>query len=294
MELLHLKYFIRVAERNNISKAAAEFHVVSSAVSNHIKALEQELGVSLFYRNGNCITLNENGKILYRHAKTLLRLIDDSKKEISDNSEKLDYELIIATATLPKLIPHIIQDFKKRYPDIKLRIVQFQKYINIDDTDCDLLLYSSDARTLAPHSRTIYEERIGLAVSEQNPLARQTGVNAKQMAEEKFIRRSYLSDFRRLTDKYLNALGIQPETALISDYPPFINELVASNMGVALLPQLTWLYAREKNIRFLRIQDVEMFRYINIQWRTAGYLSRAAEIFIRHITDYFQNLELPE
>ena len=44
MELLHLKYFIRVAERNNISKAAAEFHVVSSAVSNHIKALEQELG----------------------------------------------------------------------------------------------------------------------------------------------------------------------------------------------------------------------------------------------------------
>ena len=86
----------------------------------------------------------------------------------------------------------------------------------------------------------------------------------------------------------------RPETALISDYPPFINELVASNMGVALLPQLTWLYAREKNIRFLRIQDVEMFRYINIQWRTAGYLSRAAEIFIRHITDYFQNLELPE
>ena len=294
MEILHLRYFIRAAELNSISKAAAEFHVFSSAVSNHIKSLEQELGVPLFHRSGNRISLNANGEILYRHARRLLNLLEDTRKEIADNCGRLDYELTIATSTLPKLIPFIIRDFKRKFPEVRLRIVQYQKYINIDDTSSDLHLYASDPQSLAPCSRTIYQEEIGLAVSKDHPLADLRSVSAAHLAREKFIRRSYLSDFRQLSDKYFHILGIHPETVLISDYPPFINELVASNMGVALLPLLTWLYAREKNIHFLRIQDARVFRCINIQWRRNGYLSRAAEQFIQHITEYFQNLRIPQ
>ena len=59
MELQDLMYFIRVSELKSISKTAAEYQVVPSAISNHIGSLEQELGYRLFDRNMNAMLINE-------------------------------------------------------------------------------------------------------------------------------------------------------------------------------------------------------------------------------------------
>lgn len=68
------------------------------------------------------------------------------------------------------------------------------------------------------------------------------------LSGENFGRGSHLSDYQKIIDRYMKFLGIEPSSSIISDYPPFINELIATNMGVSFLPQLSWYFSREKNI----------------------------------------------
>ena len=65
MELLQLKYFADAAVTQNFSRTAKSFFVPTSAVSQSIKRLESELGVKLFSRQANKITLNENGAAFF-------------------------------------------------------------------------------------------------------------------------------------------------------------------------------------------------------------------------------------
>ena len=57
MNTLQLKYFLRTAELNSVSKAAQEAHIFAPAISNYIKALEEELGTKLFHRNRGELSL---------------------------------------------------------------------------------------------------------------------------------------------------------------------------------------------------------------------------------------------
>ncbi|MCC2231337.1 hypothetical protein LKD81_10070 [Lachnospiraceae bacterium CLA-AA-H215] len=84
------------------------------------------------------------------------------------------------------------------------------------------------------------------------------------LSGENLGRGSHLSDYQKIIDRYMKFLGIEPSSSIISDYPPFINELIATNMGVSFLPQLSWYFSREKNIRLLNIKGAEFVRYINI------------------------------
>lgn len=290
MNSLQMKYFLRVAELSSISKAAHEYHIASSAISNHIKALEQELGTEFFDRNGNQMTLNSNGKILYEYGQKILCALDDAEKEIADANGRLNYNLKISTLTIPRTIPIIVKRFKEHYPELKLQISQYQKYNEKLDYDSDVVIYSTEIPLRKENSCILYEEPILLAVSKEHPLAGEKEIEIKRLANEKFIRRSEFTDFRRnIEDRYFEAFGIHPSTAIVTDYPPLINKLVALNFGIAFMAQLTCMYAQEELVP-LRIKGVDLRRYINISWKNHGYRSVATKLFVDFTVDFFKNL----
>lgn len=291
MDLAQLQYFIRVAELDSISKAASELNVATSTVSNQIAALEQELGTPLFNRSRNNLSLNSNGKILYQYANRISNYVADAKKEVSDRNHHLDYELRIATMTIPRVIPHIIEGFRKQYPDIHPHVVQYQNYSNITELNCDVMIYPTETPVLSTNARVLYEEPIMLALSKNHPLASQKEIAASELAHEAFIRRSNLSNLRHLTDNYMKILGISPPTALVSDYPPFINQLIAQNMGIAFMPYLTWYYSPNEDIVMANILGTHFTRYINIAWRNDSYVSQACRNFFQYTTDFFNQLK---
>jgi len=72
MELRHLRYFIAVAEHENVTRAAAKLRVSQPGVSHQIHELEEEIGFLLFTRSGKSVRLTVAGRIFFSEARDIL------------------------------------------------------------------------------------------------------------------------------------------------------------------------------------------------------------------------------
>ncbi|MGA8656563.1 MAG: LysR family transcriptional regulator [Chthoniobacterales bacterium] len=72
MELRHLRYFVRVAETENVSRAALKLHISQPALSRQIRDLEDEIGVSLLERTAKSVSLTEAGRLFLDEARAVL------------------------------------------------------------------------------------------------------------------------------------------------------------------------------------------------------------------------------
>ena len=82
MDNRQLRYFAKVIETGNLTRAAAALHVAQSAVSMHMRHLEEELGVALLVRSRAGVKPTAHGQLLFEHALTILRQFEQARQEV--------------------------------------------------------------------------------------------------------------------------------------------------------------------------------------------------------------------
>src|SRR3954470_3517475 len=82
MELRHLRYFVAVAEAENVTRASAKLRVAQPAISRQVRDLEEELGVPLFERSAKSLRLTDPGRIFLEEARAVLQRADDAVKAV--------------------------------------------------------------------------------------------------------------------------------------------------------------------------------------------------------------------
>ena len=116
MELRHLRYFIAVAEEQNVTRAAARLHLSQPPLTRQIQDLEEELGVALFERHGKSIRLTEAGEVFLEEARACLERVDQAVKIVRGKRHIVEFHLGYAPSPSAEILPGLIRKFGEVAP----------------------------------------------------------------------------------------------------------------------------------------------------------------------------------
>ena len=122
MELRLLRYFLTVAKEQSFTKAAEQLHITQPTLSRQMAAFEEDLGITLFIRNGKKISLTDEGILLKRRALEILNLEERTIEELKGKEEVVEGTITIgcgefaAVETLAK----ICKTYKEKYPLVQI------------------------------------------------------------------------------------------------------------------------------------------------------------------------------
>lgn len=122
MELRHLRYFVAVAEEQNVTRAAARLHVSQPPLTRQIHDLEAELGVALFARSGKTIRLTDAGRVFLDEAKASLKRVEDAVRAVRSVACGAQGELHLGYAPTPtvEILPKLLKAFRRRFPGVRV------------------------------------------------------------------------------------------------------------------------------------------------------------------------------
>jgi DNA-binding transcriptional LysR family regulator len=125
MDLRQLEIFVKVAELKSFSKAALALFLTQPTISEHIRTLEQELGVRLLDRLGRGAEPTSAGRLLLSHATRMLQLQRETLQAMDSFQGRLAGDLLVAASTIPGeyVLPPLIGRFKEKFPDIAITLL---------------------------------------------------------------------------------------------------------------------------------------------------------------------------
>jgi len=124
MELRHLRHFVKVAETENVSRAALRLHISQPAVSRQIRDLEDELGFALFKRNGKKVRLTEEGCAFLDQARAVLQRMDDAVRDVRAlaNQKQIELHIGYCSYAVDPLFHRIMTTYRNLMPKVRLKL----------------------------------------------------------------------------------------------------------------------------------------------------------------------------
>lgn len=292
MELRQLQYTLQIAADKNFSRAAEKLHIAQPSLSQQLSKLEKELGVLLFQRNTSTVELTHAGASFVEHAQKIMDAVEQLRQEMSDISQLRKGKVIVGSMPITgsHLLPRVLPAFKKSYPDIEITLLE-DSSLNLEKLTAsgkaDLSLLSLPLTEPSLSWVPVGVETIDLAVPPQHPLALRVHkhpaklTSLSELKDEAFIVLKKGQGFRKLTFDLCREAGFEPNVVFESNNIETIQSLVATGMGVTLVPHFI---ARAKRSEFipvyLPLAEPVPSRTLVVAYRNGRYLSKAADAFI--------------
>jgi len=194
MELRHLRYFVTAAEELNISRASARLRVSQPAVSRQIHDLEDELGVALFNRDNNGLSMTNAGESFLAHARDILRKSDEAATHMNSFRRQPLKELAIGyiASVLDSILTPALKRFTSKNGDTKVRLKELppqDQVKGLRDGSIDLALLGNPCPELAVEFEVVVLRRIALqaVLPEDHKLAKRARIGLEELKDETFI-----------------------------------------------------------------------------------------------------------
>jgi DNA-binding transcriptional LysR family regulator len=124
MELRHLRYFVAVAEAENVTRAAARLRVAQPAISRQIRDLEEELGLALFERSAKAVRLTDAGRTFLEEARAVLQRADEAVQTVRAIAGGVRGELHVgyAPSLTVQILPRALRKFQAELPGVRVSL----------------------------------------------------------------------------------------------------------------------------------------------------------------------------
>lgn len=240
MDFKKLRTFQCAANTLNFSLASNELGYVQSAVTNQIKALEDELKVKLFERNGRGVQLTPSGQELLKYTEKLMCLREEAKLAVSHRDADSPIRIGGHETVITYYLPDLISSYRKIEPNIRFSIQstpvsQIKNDLLSGKLDVAFILEKPFKRS-GLYCHTYKDEQIVVVCSPENGLAKNAIIEPQALRHEPLLLTEtgccYRNQFERILIE-AGAYNVQQVSEFIS--LETIKQCVKLNMGVAAL-----------------------------------------------------------
>lgn len=256
MKLQQLRYIWEVAQRGlNVSAAAEHLHTSQSGVSKQVLALEQELGVQIFIRNGKHLAgMTPAGEAIVEQAGVLLQKADNLKRLAADFRHDSVGDLAIATTHTQSryVLPNVIQTFIAKYPDVSLQLhqgtpVQIAELAALGTVDFAIATEALDQFSDLIMMPCYRWNRVVL-VPQDHPLADVETLTLADLASYPLV--TYVSGFtgRSRLDDAFDREQLAPRVVFTAADADVIKTYVRLGMGIGIVASMAWDSEKDRDL----------------------------------------------
>lgn len=243
MDLRRLEIFAKVAELGSFSRAAEALFLTQPTISEHVRALEDELGVQLLDRLGRGATPTRAGQLLLGYARRMLTLSREAHQALDRFQGRMSGELVVGGSTIPGeyVLPALVGQFKAKYPDISISLLigstrQVSDWLDEGRVEVGVVGARPAARTLA--ARELMADELVVVVAATHPWARRGTITLADLQTEPMVVRERGSGSRDAVEHALHEAGIAPATLRVvgeMGSTQAVKQAVRAGVGIALI-----------------------------------------------------------
>ena len=297
MELRVLKYFITIANEQNISRAAEIIHITQPTLSRQIIELEEEIGVKLFERNrqNRKFILTDEGVRFYNYAVQITELSQKTVEEFKSNSSQISGKIYIGAGETESLtsIARAFKKIRESHPKIEIGLFSGDASIICERLDrglCDFAVFIGFKNVEKYNHLTLpQKDRWGLLTRKDNPLAKYKSIKKENLLEhyEPLFVSAQSSRHRELLHWFggsMEKYNITGTYNLIYNAAIFAKENIASCLTLEGLNDIS----SESSLCFVPLEPA-IYSEVYLAWKKDRELSKAAKHFLETLESDFSN-----
>ncbi|MCR9293133.1 MAG: LysR family transcriptional regulator [bacterium] len=286
MELDQLRYFLRVAERRNFTRAAEELLISQPALSRSIQKLEAELGQPVFERKTKSVSLTEAGQLLQARAQQVLSILDDTKAEITDDGQTGRIRVGAIPTIAPYFLPSVLKSFSLEYPSAQIVVQEsttevLLKACNQGKIDLAVIALPVPAKYL--EIEELFEEELFLVLPPDHALASQDQIRLSDVKAYPFV---LLDEAHCLADNIVSFCrhrSFQPVSVERTSQLAMVQELVSLSHGISMIPAMARRCDQSDRRVYRSLTRPRPKRTVAVVWNSYRFQSRLLIAFRRHL-----------
>ena len=281
MEFLHLTTFTTVAQMGSFTTAGRSLRLSQSTISQHIKTLEDELGMPLFIRTTRQVRLTDAGERFLGHAHRLLNQAAQVQQDMTQLSEGVQGHSTVGT--LPSLAVHLlapaIHRLQQRYVEVKVQIregSQLELEADVQSGEVDFGVMELPVHTQQLQSHLLLREPYNVLVPRGHRLATRRQVRLHELAHERFVVFPTRARGREHLQQAFHQMGLNLQIAVEAASALTLASMVQAGAGVALAPALVFQHVQLHDVAILDLIAPRFRRTVGLIWHRDQYLSPVA------------------
>ena len=285
INLTQLATFVQLAERRNFTRTADALHLTQPAVTQQIRALERDLGVTLVDIVARRTEITEIGALVAERGEVLLRQVDTLRRDVRELAEARSGVVHVgATVTIGGyVLPGLLAQFAARHPGIRVEVAVENTATVVPmvaDGRVGLALVEGVVADGGLDVVPFADDELVLIVGDAHRLVGRRTVAPSDLADESFVTREDGSGTRELFERAMRGAGIIPRIVLALPTGEGIVRAVRCGLGIAMISRLVAADAIAAGVvKEIEVQGVELRRRLYLVRRRLRTRSPAARAF---------------
>lgn len=287
MDLRTLRAFVEVVRRNGFSAASREIFASQPTVSKAVRQLEDEVGLDLLHRLPHGVRPTEAGEVVLRHAQAMLASRDTMLAELDAlrGLTRGHLRLGLTPFGSAALFAPLVGRFRAAHPDITIALLE-QGSLTLSEAVLGGEIEM--AMAILPIAaglewQPVWDDPLVALLPEGDPLAGRQAIRLEELRDRPLILFETGFALNEVIQRACAARGFTPREAARSGQSDFITALVASGLGVALLPRLMVAPRAPLSMPVALVEEPDLRWQCGLIWRQDGALSPAARAWLEMV-----------